>query len=88
MLQFDKTLIKEFDKFLRDEKDVLESKIWINSKTKTPERVTLHTYIRNAIHHPENKENGDEPYNDEELRTSIKEMIELLDKANKDSQQT
>lgn len=39
--------------------------------------VTLYTYIRNKIHHPENTHNAD--YSDVELRQSISEMLALID---------
>jgi hypothetical protein len=38
-------------------------------------RVTLMTYIRNHIHHPENQHNA--RFTDEELKESISEMLEL-----------
>lgn len=37
---------------------------------------TLHTYIRNSIHHPENTNNSG--YSKEELKDSIKLMIEII----------
>ena len=37
---------------------------------------TLQTFIRNSMHHPENKKN--QPYNAEELKNSIIEMIKIL----------
>lgn len=37
---------------------------------------TLHTYIRNSIHHPENTYNSG--YSKEELKDSIKAMIEII----------
>lgn len=40
--------------------------------------VTLSTYIRNFIHHPENKSNV--RFTDDELKESISQMIELLGK--------
>lgn len=38
--------------------------------------VTLQTYIRNTIHHPENKENGGYTYS--ELVSSINEMRSFI----------
>lgn len=43
----------------------------------TPYPVTLQTYIRNSIHHPENRSNQYK-YTESDLRTSIEEMIKLL----------
>jgi len=48
----------------------------IKGTTKPAEKRTVQTYIRNSIHHPENKHN--EKYSDEELKNSIEEMIQLL----------
>lgn len=50
-------------------------KTWKNSRTGKDEQVTIHTYIRNCIHHSENENN--ELYADEEIAHSIKEMREL-----------
>lgn len=38
--------------------------------------VTLQTFIRNHIHHPENRQNT--IYTENELKQSIEEMIQLL----------
>ena len=43
---------------------------------KEPYDVTLQTYIRNYIHHPENRANQE--YTTEELRVSIEKMLKLL----------
>lgn len=59
--------------------DVKKNKKWIRVKdgvNLAPYDMTLMTYIRNAIHHPENKEN--ESFTDEELRMSIEQMIDLV----------
>lgn len=58
---------------------VLKSKNWIRTNRGVPEQsypVTLMTYIRNSIHHPENTNN--ERFSEIELTDSIKNMIELL----------
>lgn len=59
----------------------LKDKDWteVDKKTgtaKTPYKVTLMTFIRNTIHHPENKENSN--FTEIELRESIKKMITLI----------
>ncbi len=46
------------------------------NKSITPQRRTVQTFIRNSIHHPENNHNR--KYTDEELNTSIEQMIRLL----------
>lgn len=54
-------------------------KQWIRYKdgqASAPYDVTLMTYIRNTIHHPENKMNS--PYTEQELEDSIKAMINIL----------
>lgn len=55
------------------------SKQWIreqNGVAQSPYDVTLQTFIRNHIHHPENRQNV--PYTEQELKQSIEEMIGLL----------
>ncbi len=50
---------------------------WFNSKYNKTELVSLSTYIRHFIHHPENKEKNEE-FTENELKISINEMIKLL----------
>ncbi|OOF39017.1 hypothetical protein BKK49_08785 [Rodentibacter rarus] len=45
---------------------------------KTPQKVTLQTFIRNHIHHPENQTMKNNLYTESELFQSIQEMINLL----------
>lgn len=62
-------------------KDFSQSKKWIreNNGIPQPEQfVTLQTFIRNKIHHPENKTMKDIKFTQEELSQSIDEMITLL----------
>lgn len=47
-----------------------------NGAAQAPYDVTLQTFIRNHIHHPENRRNA--LYTENELRQSIEEMIRLL----------
>lgn len=63
---------KELDKikYIRLKKDL----------TTEDQQRTIQTYIRNKIHHPENTNNKD--YTEEELKTSIQEMIEILNNYN------
>lgn len=70
---------KDFDNWLKDEQGIEKYKSWIqlrNGKEMDPYDVTLHTYIRHSIHHPENVLN--EPYSDEELKESCEELINIL----------
>ena len=60
-------------------KSVLKSKQWVRIKKGCPEPpndVTLETFIRNSIHHPENQYNT--MYTPVELQDSTDEMIKLL----------
>ena len=71
-----------FDDFLV-KNNLCKSKTWIKECKGTPQEpksVTLQTYIRNIIHHPENIYN--QSYTDLELNKSISELVELLTKLN------
>ncbi|MFZ3090781.1 MAG: AAA family ATPase [Nitrospirota bacterium] len=60
-------------------KSVTKSKKWTkitSGQAQQPEDVTLLTFVRNSIHHPENMTNGG--YTPQELKSSIDEMIKLL----------
>jgi len=68
----------DFDDWL-EYKGCKKSKRWIpikNGKIKESTKFTLCTYIRNAIHHPENKLNT--KYSSTELQTSINEMRKIV----------
>ena len=67
--------IKEFDNWLVT-KGCVKEKIWINIKTNKTERVTLCTYIRNRVHHPENSSNKIETT--VEVKKSIEEMQKII----------
>ena len=69
---------KEFEGWFVS-KGVLQPKQWkriANGTVQPACAVTLHTYIRNTIHHPENKENANYTYS--ELTTSINEMRHFI----------
>lgn len=69
---------KEFDQWLQS-KNIQFTKQWIresNGAAQAPYGVTLQTFIRNHIHHPENRQNT--LYTENELKQSIEEMIGLL----------
>ena len=68
----EKNNIDDFDKYL-NQANVSKNKKYVrNGNAKD---VTLCTYIRNQIHHPENKDN--ERYTDDELKVSIEILINL-----------
>ena len=48
----------------------------IKGVAKEPQSRTLQTFIRNSIHHPENKHN--KKFTDAELKLSIEQMIKIL----------
>lgn len=62
---------KDFDNWL-NEKGIKKNKDYKRDDGKGTRSVTLQTYIRNLIHHPENKLNP--MYTEEELSKSIEEM--------------
>ncbi|MHB9011617.1 MAG: AAA family ATPase [Ignavibacteriaceae bacterium] len=72
----------EFEKFLTEEKGIKKSKKWARErngqKYGNEYDVTLQTFIRNKIHHPENKTMQAYKYTPEELRESIDKMINIL----------
>lgn len=60
-------------------KNISQTKSWIRVKNgvgQSPQPSTLQTYIRNIIHHPENKKNA--MFTEEELQQSIQEMEMLI----------
>lgn len=69
---------KDFEQWLQS-RNIQFTKQWIrenNGAAQAPYDVTLQTFIRNHIHHPENRQNT--LYIEDELRQSIEEMIRLL----------
>lgn len=70
--------IEDLEK-LFESKGLARSKKWIKDKggqRLNPEDVTLMTYIRNFIHHPENQHNSE--YTSKELKESINLMLSCL----------
>lgn len=70
----------EFEAWLKTKK-IVDSKQWIreqNGNACNPKNVTLQTFIRNHIHHPENQTMQSNRYTEDELKQSIEEMIRLL----------
>lgn len=71
-----------FEEWLLENK-ISKNKIWtreINGAVKSPYSVTLMTFIRNHIHHPENLTMKSNNYTSEELLLSINQMISLIEK--------
>jgi len=63
-----------------------KDKTWtkeINGNPQQPEKVTLPTFIRNKVHHPENKTMRVESFTNDELKDSINMMINLINKKEK-----
>ena len=69
---------KPFDLYLKNHNKILKQNKLYKHPKKPEYYVTLPTYIRNKIHHPENTENP--PYSDTELEESIKYLIDILRK--------
>ncbi|MGV0430777.1 AAA family ATPase [Corynebacterium tuberculostearicum] len=67
---------KEIDEFLK-QKGVPINKVWITTPDQKTFNVTLPVFVRNSIHHPENKENA--PVSDEELRDSIEHLVRIVE---------
>lgn len=70
---------REFDNWIVQNSTLVRDKNWVrikNSAPQAPEPVTLMTYIRNTIHHPENKHNPE--YTTSELEVSIQAMLSII----------
>ena len=67
---------KEIDEFLK-QKGVPINKVWITTPNLRAYDVTLPVFVRNSIHHPENKEN--DPVSDAELRDSIEQLVSIVE---------
>jgi len=62
-----------------ESKGMTKSKKWakiVNGQVQPQEDVTLMTFVRNIIHHPENTNNGN--FTPQELRTSTEELVKLI----------
>ncbi len=71
----------EFDDYL----NIPKEKDWTPERDGSPcksKKVTLQTFIRNKIHHPENSTMKSINFTAEELKESIKQMIELIKQKN------
>lgn len=77
---------EEFDNYLNEKFNIEKDKKWIPEKKGQPQqqrKVTLMTFIRHKIHHPENKSMNDENYTLEELKNSIEKMVEIINELKK-----
>ena len=75
----------KFDNWLKN-KGLQQNVIWRRIErdgTITPCTRTLSTYVRNSIHHPENRNNP--PYTHEQLKCSINSLRNILAYANQDN---
>jgi len=73
---------KEFEDWLMNQ-GISKDKTWtkeINGNPQQPEKVTLPTFIRNKVHHPENKTMREESFTNDELKDSINMMINFIKK--------
>lgn len=71
---------KDFESWL-EVQSCSKDKSWIkeiNGTARPSYSVTLMTFIRNHIHHPENTTMQGIPYTGDELKLSIDEMIRVL----------
>ncbi len=57
-------------------KGVPKDRSWINTKSGKTETVSLCTYVRHSIHHPENQSNS--PHDEKMLEESIRKMLPLV----------
>ena len=70
------TSVSAFDNYLQQQRNVSEVRPYIDDRNGQSYDVTLCTYIRNQIHHPDNKRNTH--YTPEELEQSIKILRDCL----------
>ncbi len=69
------------DTYLLNNHGIAKSKEWVkenNNISQPPQQTTLCSYVRNSIHHPENKHN--EKYSDVDLLNSIDILISVIKK--------
>lgn len=72
--QSGKTSLSDFDNYLKNVKNITEMKNY--QRNGNTENITLCTYVRNQIHHPENTNNT--KYTDEELQKSVELLIRAI----------
>jgi putative ATP-dependent endonuclease of the OLD family len=77
--ELDAYIKENFKNKKNSEKDYIKQNS--NGTTNKPTKVSLQTYIRHLIHHPENLNNN--PFSEDELRYSIEVMIQAWSVLNK-----
>lgn len=78
----EKHIEKDFEKWLEDQ-GCIKNQVWIKEikgVALKPNNVTLMTFIRNHIHHPENTTMQNNLYSPKDLENSIEQMIGILGK--------
>lgn len=70
---------KEIDEFL-SQNGVPADREWIRTPSQQSSDTTLPMFVRNSIHHPENKANA--PVSDEDLRESIEHLVRVVETIN------
>ncbi|WP_201618014.1 ATP-binding protein [Psychrobacter urativorans] len=72
-------MAKKFDQWVEREHSIIQDMVWIkdngNGRT-NPINLTLMSYIRHSIHHPENTYNR--AYTEEEIQTSTQKMVSII----------
>lgn len=71
--------VKEINNFLRSQ-GIPEDKVWIVTPSLESYNATLPLFVRNSVHHPENKENS--PVTDADLRRSIEHLVGVAEAIN------
>lgn len=69
--------INIFDGFIKQYGNLPE-RTWHNDAKTNPQTVSLATFIRHKMHHPENKKMVGVEYDDKELKKSISALIDLI----------
>ena len=76
---------QRIEKYFKEKGDNY-TKIWIRErgdKHSRPRMVTLHTFIRHKIHHPENRIMKQEDFSPQELESSIRKLVLIVRNLNK-----
>lgn len=84
MYKLEESLIESFDNRLSEDFSIKKCKQWQKERTGIPhgdvKDVTLQTFIRHKLHHPENQMMQENRFTPDELKISIKEMIDIIKK--------
>ncbi len=77
----EKTSCNDLDDYLNSHYQIPKDKKWTpekNGQPQSPKHVTLMTFIRHKIHHPENKTMQSENFDGQKLKESIEKMIKII----------